>query len=180
MSKQYFILEHIYKSFETKLKKLNWSGLKISINEESKKGPSIWLNAYDIDAKVYENLNDKIRVGSQLIPRSMAVDTYFVLFIESEKEIDKLKVAGIILQSIRDSRKIEVGEYNWLNNENSPMTIEALSVENFSLKSNLQKQYGRDKCLCLFFKVGCCIDSALAADFVEVKERVIGMVKIDE
>lgn len=180
MNKQYFILEHIYKSFELKLKNLNWSGLEASISEECKEGVSLWLNAYDINAKIYENLNDKIRVGSQLIPRSLAVDTYFVLFIDSEKEVDKLKAAGIVLQSIRDNRKIEVGDFDWLNNEKSPMTIEALSVENYNLKSSLQKQYGREKSLSLFFKVGCCIDSALAADFVEVKERVIGMVKIDE
>lgn len=181
MKNQSFILHHVISQLENRLKKIDWSGLKVHINQESKKDNhvSFYIRTYDLETNIYQNINDQIRVGTQLIPRSLPVDSNIVIFCVSNSHENQLKAIGVLLQAIRDNRKMEVGDYNWLNNENSPLTIDSVENPDIRTKMSIKEHLGFRDSLPLFFKISSCIDSQKAQEFVEVQERKVHMVKKD-
>lgn len=182
MANQCFILDYILTVFEKRLKSIDWCGLDVNINSESKKSDSVslFIRVYDISPAIYENVNDKVRVGNKLIPRSLPVETHIVLFCCSENHNSQLKALGVLLQSIRDERKMDIGEYSWLNNDDRPLTVDSVNPPEMHLKLNIKNSFGFSDSIPLFFRVSSCIDSKLAEDFTEVKERKVQMVKMDD
>lgn len=181
MDNQAFILSYILTEFEKRIVSLNWSGLKVFQDSSKLKENEVGIEVkiFDVNSNIYQNVNDKVRVNGKLIPKSLPVCCSIVLFVTSENHNNQLKAFGIILRSLRDNRKMDVGEYNWLNNEDSPLTIDSIDEPDLHTKFRIQEYWNKVTSLTLFFKVNCCIDSEIAVDFVEVKERKIQMEKID-
>lgn len=181
MSEQSFILSYILSEMEKRIMDLDWYDLKVSLNDNAAKDDSVCVavKIYDVNARIYQNINDKVRVGQQLVPRPLPVESFVVIFVSSKNMSNQLKAVGVILQAFRDNRKIDVGEYSWLNNKNSPLTIDSFESHDLDMKMRLQEIWGQPHSLPLFFNVSCAIDSKKAEGFVEVKERIVQMEKID-
>lgn len=182
MANQIFILHHIISEFENKLKALDWCGLEVHVNEDVKNDSSVSLNlrTYDIDVNIYQNLNDTVKVGNKLVPRSLPVDSHLVVFFSSESHENLLKAMGVLLQEIRENRKLEVGDYDWLTNEKAPMTIDSVEAPDIGTKIRIKEHMGFKDALPLFFKVRSFIDSKVGQEFVVVEERKVHMEKINE